>query len=148
MMDIGIRMQLICRGTQDKAPQGAFFTAILYTPVLMTATDALQIFRNIYFSNLSKMSLRRTPSALAILAQVRIVGMRLWLSIKLIAGRLTPTFSAKASCESPCSLRRRANSLTTFSISNSEGLSLIKRMIADLLIIGNVTIVTDMEVNT
>lgn len=134
-MDIGIRIGSIVSGTQDKAPQGAFLTAILYIPVLMIAPDALQIFQNAYFSNLSRMSLRRTPSALAILAQVRMVGTRLWLSIKLIAGRLTPTFSARASCESPCSLRRRANSLTTFSISNSEGLSLIKRMIADLPIL-------------
>lgn len=132
-MDIGIRVAPILSGTQDQAPKGVFLTAILCPPVLMTGADALQIFRNIYFSNLSRMSLRRTPSALAILAQVRMVGTRLWLSMKLIAGRLTPTFSAKAPCDSPCSLRSRANSLTTFSINNSEDLSLIKRMIADLL---------------
>lgn len=113
------------QGTQEKAPKGAFLTAHPYTVLLRNYADAVQICRNAYFSNLSRISLRRTPSALAILVQVKIVGIRLWLSMKLIAGRVTPTFSARASCERPCALRNRASSLTTFSISNSDALSLI-----------------------
>jgi hypothetical protein len=117
---------IMAEGTQKTPRQRAFLTSTLYTPLLMNGADTLQIFRNIYFSNLLSTSPSRTPRALAILAQVKMVGIRLWLSIKLIAGRLTPTFSAKVSCDRPCSLRRRANSFTTFSINSSEALSLIE----------------------
>lgn len=123
------------RGTQNATTQNLFLTATLPPYVLMRLTDALQISWKFYFSNLSRMSERRTPSALAILAQVKIVGTRLPDSIKLIAGRLTPTFSASVSWDSPCSLRRRVNSPTTFSINCSDALSLIKKIIADLMII-------------
>ena len=66
-----------------------------------------------------------TPRALAILAQVKMVGMRLWFSMKLIAGRLNPVISANLSCEIPCSLRNRMNSFAIFSTSISNDLSLI-----------------------
>lgn len=126
MAEMDIWLQGIeCRGTRDKAPKGAFLTSPSYPRLVMTAADALQISRNSYFSNLSSRSPRRTPRALAILAQVRMVGTRWWLSMKLIAGRLMPTFSAKASWDRPCSFRSRANSLTSFSINNSADLSLI-----------------------
>lgn len=121
------------RGTQNVSRTSHFLTATLTPYVLMNSADALQISWKSYFSNLLRMSERRTPSALAILAQVKIVGTRLPDSIKLIAGRLTPTFLASVSCDSSCSLRRRANSSTTFSINCSDALSLIKKIIADLI---------------
>lgn len=130
------------QGTQEQASDKAFLTSLSPIPSLMTGADALQISRNYYFSNLLRISPNLTPRALAILAQVKMVGMRLWLSMKLIAGRLTPTFSASVSCDKPCSLRIRANSLTTFSISASDALSLMGAIIADLLKLLNVTIVT------
>ena len=105
----------------------------LYTRRYLNISDGLRICQGNYFSNLLRTSPSRTPRALAILAQVNIVGVRLWLSMKLMAGRLTPTFFAKASWDKPCSLRSLASSLTTFSTSDSATLSLIERIIADLL---------------
>lgn len=128
----GIWLPAMRRGTRNEAPKGAFLTAAHPIRLVGTAAHTLQIFSKDYFSNLSMMSARRAPSALAILAQVKIVGMRLWLSIKLIAGRLNPVFSASFSWERPCSLRKRASSLTTFSTSNSEDLSRMRIMIPDL----------------
>ena len=87
--------------------------------------DALQISWKFYSSNLAITSDKLTPKALAILAQVKIVGTRLWFSIKLIAGRLNPVISANLSCEMPCSLRNRMNSSAIFSTSISNDLSLI-----------------------
>lgn len=138
-------MSLEIRGTQEQSADNAFLTSLSPIPLLMTGADALQISRNYYFSNLLRISPNLTPRALAILAQVKMVGMRLWLSMKLIAGRLTPTFSARVSCDKPCSLRIRANSLTTFSISDSDDLSLMGAIIADLLKLLNVTIVTKLN---
>ncbi len=123
------------RGTQNAGRKSHFLTAAPSPTVLMNCADALQISWDFYFSNLLRMSERRMSSALAILAQVKIVGTRLPDSIKLIAGRLTPTFSASVSCDSPCSLRRRANSPITFSINCSDALSLIQKIIADLMTI-------------
>ena len=83
-------------------------------------------------SNLSMISARRTSSALAIFKQVAIVGVRLWLSIKLIAGRVRPVFSARASWDRPSDFRTRASSSTIFKTNCSETSSLIRIIIPNL----------------
>lgn len=139
--DIVLTTSALQRGTQKKAPINAFFDNAISPRSWSNYADGAQISRKIY-SNFLRMSERETPRALAILTLVRSVGFRLLLSIKLIAGRVTPAFSAKVSCERPCSLRNLANSAATCSITFSEAMSLMERMIADLRYIENVTNVT------
>lgn len=113
-------------GTRSEAPRGVFLTPIEYIRIQMNRAHSVQNHRDFYFSNLLTTSASRTPSALASLAHVKIVGIRLWFSIKLMAGRDKPVLSATVSCESFCSLRNLVNSLTTFSINSSEVLSLME----------------------
>lgn len=129
-------------GTQGSAPKGAFLTSPHYPPLDLSGTDALQISWKFYFSNLSRMSANRTPRARAILAQFTSFGSLLWLSMKLIAGRLKPVIWERVSCEMACSLRMRASSSTTFKTRLSEARSFIGAMIADLCRAGNVSIFT------
>lgn len=120
------RLLQICQGTQKAGRQSAFLTDVYTTRILMGRADALQRSREIYFSNLAITSESFTSSALAMRTQVRMVGVLVWLSTKLIAGRESPVSSANEACDSPRSLRSRVSSSTIDSTSASEGSSLIE----------------------
>lgn len=140
-IDIGIPKKWP-EGTQNSASKGAFLTCPLYPHTDLNDADALQVSWEFYFSNLSRMSASRTPRARAILEQFTSFGSLLWLSIKLIAGRLKPVIWDRVSCEMACALRMRASSSTTFNTRFSEARSFMGAMIADLCRAGNVSIFT------
>lgn len=129
------------RGTQNAGRDKPFLTAIPSPYSYLNFADGAKIRPNFY-SNFLRISDNETPRALAIFILVKSVGARLLLSIKLIAGRVTPAISASTSCERPCSLRSLANSAATCLITFSEAISLMKIMIADLRCNRNVTNVT------
>ena len=121
MMDSVYMVGRNAPGTQEARHGERFLTAQYIPGVVRNRADAVQ-YPGIYLSNLLRMSPRRTPRALAILAQVKRVGMRWWLSIKLIAGRLRPVSSASLSWDSSFSLRSRASSSITLPTRISKAL--------------------------
>lgn len=120
------RQEESSRGTQRKETRAPFFKK-----AISDKTDELcshfQDLGKHQFLILAKIEPRSAFSAFAKRRQLKIVGIRLWLSIKLIAARLMPVLSASFSWDIPCSFRRRVNSSTIFSTKCSSSLSLIKR---------------------
>ena len=93
----------------------------------MNCADGVRIFQRGYFSILLRISPSLTSRARAILRQVKMLGIRLWLSMKLIAGRVTPASSANFSWERPFSFRKVSNSPASFLTVSSDKRSLIIR---------------------
>lgn len=118
-----------CRGPKRQSKEGYFLTTPNILGVLRNRADAMQISLKTYFSIRAKISAKRRLRALAILRQVKRVGMRLWLSIKLIPARLMPVFWARASCDRPRALRAFFRSSTTFSTAMSDDLSLMGKFL-------------------
>lgn len=112
-------------GPKAFARNADFLTASHIPGLLKNRADALQISRSDYFSTRAKMSASRIFRAFAILRQVSRVGIRLWLSMKLIPARLMPVFWASTSCDRPRALRAFFSSSTTFSTAMSDDLSLM-----------------------
>lgn len=137
----------LCRATNWKGPKRRvtrhrFLTAPNIPILVLSYADGTQRSEFNYFSNWPITSLSCTPKAWAIFAAFTSVGTCLWLSIKLIAGRVSPVNSASLSWDSPCFLRSFASSSTTFPTKASEVLFSIQKMIADLYREGYVSILT------
>lgn len=104
------------------------FLTVGNTPYqFMNCADGVRIFLKAYFRRCVIMSPRSRSRAFAIFKHVTRVGLRLPLSMKLMAARLSPVISASFSCDTRFSLRAFSSSAITFFASLSESLSLIIR---------------------
>lgn len=102
---------------------GAFLTSIPPPYWFKRRSDAVKYGWNFYFRVAVNRDARSIFSAFAIFRQVKSEGIRLWDSIKLIAGRDIPIIFARFSCDNPWSLRALARPSIIFHAVSSVILS-------------------------